>query len=442
MIGRFHADLGDDGRLEVGEIRRAMAWKATQNVSVATLRDYYVGRNDHILLSQHSNRIPAPYGRKLLKLVTGFMFKEGSITYRFPDDESALEAYIRETFDCNDEETENVRLGKDQACFGTAFEAVYVDNLDAHVQFSRLPVECVVPVYSHRIGEGMVAAVNFYRKGTDVPKTHVEVYYADVVQRFVSTGDGLVLQEEVPHAFGEVPIIEYRNNEEGLGDIEPILSLIDAHDEALSTAVDEDGKFADAILLLKNFNIDRDALEKLKKARVIDGMDETGEASYLTKPTTYEGREVLRSTIEKLIHSMSGIPKLDDQGALQAESGEAMKYLYATFEMMVAAEKQSGFTNGLQKRLRLISNFASWLGLGDCGTNGVEIGWTRNLPAEYTTIIDNAVKVADRVSRRTFLEKMHEADMVADVDQELERLREEGVAETGAEALDTYGGLL
>lgn len=32
--------------------------------------------------------------------------------------------------------------------------------------------------------------------------------------------------------------------------------------------------------------------------------------------------------------------------------------------------------------------------------------------------------------------------MVADVDQELERLREEGVAETGAEALDTYGGLL
>lgn len=438
MTGKWHADLGEDGRLSASQIREAIAWKAMQNIDVARLRDYYIGRNEHILSSQHQNRVPAPFGRKLLKLVTGFMFKEGSITYRFPDDRKGLEDYVREVFDCNDEETENAVLGKDQACFGTAFEAVYIDNDDAHIQFARLPVENVVPVYSCRIGEGMVAAINFHR-ATDGEGMSIEVYYRDVIQRFRSAGDGLVMVGETGHMFGEVPIIEYRNNEEGLGDIEPILSLIDAHDEALSTAIDEDGKFADAILLLKNFSIDRNSLEKLKKARVIDNMDETGEASYLTKPTTYEGREVLRSTVEKLIHSMSGIPKLDDQGALQAESGEAMKYLYATFEMMVAAEKQSGFTNGLQKRLRLIGNLAGWLGLSDCGTNGVEIRWTRNLPAEYTTIIDNAVKVADRVSQRTFLEQLHSADLVADVDQEIERISMERTASMTAEVVSDYG---
>ena len=439
MTGKWHADLGEDGRLSARQIREAISWKELQNIDVARLRDYYIGRNEHILSSQHQNRVPAPFGRKLLKLVTGFMFKEGSITYRFPDDGQELEDYVRETFDCNDEETENANLGKDQACFGTAFEAVYIDNDDAHIQFSRLPVEQVVPVYSLSMGRGMVAAINFYHPKKGDSGLAVEVWYSDVVQRFRSAGDGFVLESERPHMFGEVPIIEYRNNEEGLGDIEPILKLIDAHDEALSTAVDEDSKFADAILLLKNFSIDRDSLEKLKKARVIDNMDETGEASYLTKPTTYEGREVLRSTIEKLIHSMSGIPKLDDQGALQAESGEAMKYLYATFEMMVAAEKQSGFTNGLQKRLRLIGNLAGWLGLSDCGTNGVEIRWTRNLPAEYTTIIDNAVKVADRVSQRTFLEQLHAADMVADVDQEIERITQEQAAAVTAEVASDYG---
>lgn len=443
MIGKFYADLDEKGRLTSDTIKAAISWKVMQNGDISTLRNYYIGRNEKIMATDHKTKIPAPFGRKLLKMVTGFMFKEGSITYRFPDDEADLEDYIRETFDCNDEETENADLAKDQACFGSAFEAVYVDNDDAHIQFSRLRPECVVPVYAQSITGEMVAAINFYSKGFyNERKRFVEVYYKDIIQRFEMRENLYTLISEVPHQFGEVPVIEYRNNDEGLGDIEPILRLIDAHDEAISTSFDEDRKFANAILVLKNFNLDDDSVKKLKDASVIDGMDETGEASYLTKPSTYEGREVLRETIEKLIHSLSGIPKLDEQGALSAQSGEAMKYLYATFEMMIAAEKQSGFTNGLQKRLRLISNFASWLGLSGCGTNGVEINWTRNLPAEYTTIIDNTVKVADRISQRTLFEKLHEADIVPDVDQEIERLNEEKGKLTSGELEESYGSFV
>lgn len=426
MIGKFFADLDETGRLTPDTIRKALSWKAGQNSDIHTLRQYYIGRNPGILASEHGHKIPAPYGRKLLKMVTGFMFKEGSITYAFPDEEAVLEDYVRTIFDCNDEETENADLAKDQACFGAAYECVYIDNDDAHIQFCRLSPESVIPVYTNAAGGKMVAAINTWTRLTPKRELHIEIWYPDAVHRMhLGAGGGFTDDGITPHQFGDVPIIEYRNNEEGLGDIEPILYLIDAHDEALSTAVDEDGKFADAILLLKNFNLDDEAIDKLRQARVLDGMDETGDASYLTKPVTYEGREVLRSTIEKLIHSLSGIPKLDDQGAMEARSGESMKYLYATFEMMVASEKQSGFTNGLQKRLRLIAHFASWLGLSDCGSNGVEIKWTRNLPAEYTTIIDNTVKVADRISRRSFLEKMHEADIIADVDQEISRLADE-----------------
>lgn len=443
MIRKIYADLDETGRLPLDVVKKAIAAKAVQNSEIATLRNYYIGHNELIMSSDHKTKIPAPFGRKLLKMVTGFMFKEGCITYRFPDEEKAMEDYVREIFDCNDEETENADLAKDQACFGSAFEAVYIDNNDAHIQFSRLRPECVIPVYEQKAGGDMVAAINFYRKGFGADKTrYVEIYYKDLIEVYTLKDSTAVMVSQRSHQFGEVPIIEFRNNEEGLGDIEPILKLIDAHDEAISTSFDEDKKFANAILLLKNFNLDEDSIKKLKDASVIDGMDETGEASYLTKPASYEGREVLRSTIEKLIHSMSGIPKLDDQGAISADSGEAMKYLYATFEMMVASEKQSGFTNGLQKRLRLISNFASWLGLPDCGTNGVEINWTRNLPAEFTTIIDNTVKVADRISQRTLLEKLHEADIVSDVDQEIERINEEKVRLTSGEVEDTYGSFV
>ncbi len=432
MIGKYRDDL-TNGRLTEKQIQKAISWKRMQNSDIDTLSSYYFGNNPSILHSSDTvNRIPAPYGRKLLKIVTGFMFKEGCITYKFPDDKKELEEYIEEIFDCNDEETKNARLAKDQAAFGSAFEAVYVDNNEAHIKFNRMDPRSVVPVYSHAVDDEIVAAINFYTKADD-KKEYAEVYYSDVIQKFSGVRGHLSLDKTIPHPFGMVPIIEYRNNEEGLSDIDPIKKLIDAHDRILSNALDEDDKFADAILVMKNFSLDEEAVAKLREAKVIDDVDEDAEISYLTKPETYAGREVLRSTVEKLIHSLSGIPKLDDQGALQAESGEAMKYLYATFEMVVAGEKQSEFNNGLQRRLRLLSNFASWLGLAKCGSNGIRINWSRNLPAEQTTIIDNTVKVADRISQKSFLEKMVEADVIDDVDEELKRMEEEASSIIGAE---------
>lgn len=436
MIGIYKDSLNEDGRLSEKQILTAISWKKQQNYFLTRMRLYYLGQNCLINESEHEHKIPSPFARKLLKLVTGFMFKEGSITYKFPDEAEELEAYIEEVFDCNDEETENTLLAKDQACFGAAYEALYVDNDEAHPQFSRMEPSSVIVVYEPSIRQKPVAAINFYEVKQS-NKHFVEAYYSDYIYRYEQRGGKLVALSVTPHQFGDVPIIEYRNNQEGVGDIEPILALIDAHDETLSTSLDEDSKFSDAILLLKNFDLTDEAVNRLASTRVIDGLDDDSEISYLTKPTTYEGRETLRETIEKLIHSLSGIPKLDDQGALEAQSGEAMKYLYATFEMVVAGEKQSGFTNGLQRRLKLLSNFASWLGASKCGSNGIIINWARNLPAEETTIIDNTNKVADRISQKTYLEKLKEADMIDDVDEELRRLEEEREESITAE-LDEY----
>lgn len=400
------------------QISEAIAWKEWQNEAIRTADKYYKGLNREILASKHGHRIPVPYGRKLIKSVLGFMFKEGLITYSWPDDWEDFRLEIESIFDYNDEQTENIRLARDQAMYGSAYEALFVDNPDARPQFYRMPAHQVIPVRSYGIRPRMWAAVNCWRMQDE---RMVEVYYADRIERYSSDGGELMLRSSVPHRFGEVPIVEYRNNEEGMGDIESIMSLIDAHDEIIANGLDEDGKFADAILALKNIQMDDETVEKLIRMRVLS-MDDDGEASYLTKPDRYAGREALRKVIEGLIFSMSGIPNLDDKDAMSTQSGESLKYLYATFEIMVAGDKQSGFTDGLMRRLRLINNFLSWLGRSRVSMDGVQIKWQRNLPAEGTTLIDNVIKATGIISRRTQLEQLQKAGLVDSVDREIDRL--------------------
>ena len=440
MIGIYRDRLGEDGRLTDKQIMRALSWKALHSSAFSRADAYYLGKNPKVLHSEHQNRIPVPYGRKLIKTVLGFMFKEGCITYSYPDSiDPGFRSSIEDILRCNDEETENIRIAGDQAKYGVGYEILYVDNDDAHPQFYSVPARQITVIYDTSTRPRKIAALNRYRfRKSD----YLEIYYSDAVQYCEIRGREIRINEEIPHFFGAVPVIEFRNNREGMGDIESVEALIDAQDEILSTGVDEDDKYADALLLLQNISLDDETVEKLRQLRIIE-MDEDGKASYLTKPTTYEGREVLRKVIDGLVYSMSGIPNLDDKDAMAQQSGEALKYLYAAFEMIVAGEKQSGFNDGLMERLRMLTSFQNWLRNESNAIDGISIKWTRNLPNEATQILDNAGKLDGIISRRSMLELVEKAGYIRSVDEEEGRIREEGGAEselTAERDAEAYGG--
>nr|WP_321265221.1 phage portal protein [uncultured Sphaerochaeta sp.] len=424
-----------EDRLTESQILRAIAAKEMWNTELKMLEDYYNARNRTILQQDRNHKVAVPFGRKLIKNVLGFMFKEGCITYKYPDGDPRLAEKMKPIFDDNDEQTENIRLAREQALYGSAFECLFVDNPNAEPQFYRVPASQMIPVYLPSIKPRMAACINFYT--INDTHRHVDVYYKDRIEKFTRTTGGLGIPTVTTHFFGEVPVLEYRNNEEGLGDIEIVLGLIDAHDEILSNGLDEDGKFSDALLLLKNAVLDDEQLDKIREKRILDDLPEDADASYLTKPNVYDGREKLRAKVEDLIYSMSGIPNLSDRDALAQQSGEALKYLYATFEVMVAGDKQSGFTDGLQKRLRLICNYLNWLEGKSLAVNQlssdtlpykadqISVKWKRNLPAESTTTINNAVNASPFISQRTVLEQMQQAGIVDDIAEEEKRLIED-----------------
>ena len=313
---------------------------------------------------------------------------------------------------------------------------LWIDPGDVHPRFHRVHASQIMPVWYEQVEPRMRCAINFYLTSDGVE--HFDVYYPDVIQRFVRAGSHLVMTDERRHFFGMVPVIEYRNNEEGQGDIECVEGLIDAFDRLVSNAVDEDAKFADALLTIINASLSDDDMDDVQSKRVLE-LPEGSSAAYLTKPDTYTSKSALMDKIESLIHSLSGIPKLDDRDAMAQTSGEALKYLFASFEDMVAGEKQSGFEQALRQRLRMLCSYETWLENLTLspdeltGTvydpSGVGIEWTRNLPAETTNIVDNAVKAAPYMSRRTMAEQLCKAGIVGDVDDELKRLDEEDVTE-------------
>ena len=96
----------------------------------------------------------------------------------------------------------------------------------------------------------------------------------------------LVENSEQEHFFGEVPVVEYQNNDERQGDFEQIIPLQDALNELFSDRVTDKKKFVNSILAMFGMTLaddDDKAVAKLKKDRFIDGLPQDGKISYIKK---------------------------------------------------------------------------------------------------------------------------------------------------------------
>ena len=69
-----------------------------------------------------------------------------------------------------------------------------------------------------------------------------EIIYVDKKEKRTYKSYSKSLQQvgvSEPHAFGDVPLIQYKNNPEFLGDFEPVISLIDAYNLLQSDRVND-----------------------------------------------------------------------------------------------------------------------------------------------------------------------------------------------------------
>ena len=193
--------------------------------------------------------------------------------------------------------------------------------------------------------------------------------------------------------------------------------------------MDDFDAFADAYLLLKGVTADEEDLVKMKENRCLM-IDETSDASYLTKNISDTQIENMLININDKIHKIAQSPDFTDEKFL-AQSGIAMRYKLVGFENRASAI-ESNMRKALQRRIELICSILS-LTTGEDKWRDVEIVFTRNLPTDITEIVNTVNQLRGIVSKETLLTQI---PFVKDVDEELKRVNKENEE---AMSLYSYG---
>lgn len=464
-----------------------------QVARISTLQRYYEGDNDiHYWKSDKSknradNRIASGHPRYITTMRVGYSLGKGiQYLYNSPTDKPGVDneqadvlmQQINEFNQEVDEEYIEKTLKKSLSVTGRAFELLYTTTSlkadgkqNVNVELTVLDPANAFVVYDTNIHQNSLFGVYYYLVNfNDKPMYYVTAYTDTKVYHYEpisSIGAKLTLSgEPEEHFFGRVPITEYSNNDERLGDWEPDLDLIDSYDKAISEMANSEEDFSNSTLVV---NGDIDVPKTMKKpVKDSDGniiYDENGEmvweidpnspylntlskvmylkpsiinnanggvtvvpssAQYLTKELPIDNWKTHIDEIVRDIYTDTNTPNVNDENFGGNSSGVAMSYkLFGSDQ--VRETQNDLFGRGVKRRLRLVAHF--W-GIKDVIpdetlVNNVSLNFPPNLPKNDTETINNAMGLLRAgVSQETVFGYLASATGVKQ-EEEVQRKREQ-----------------
>ncbi len=389
---------------------------------------YYEGKNPAIIerrlpvVNAPNHKLPNSYARKIIKTVVGYMYKPGLITYNIEDE--AYADTLRDIFLVNNEDTKTSAMGRQASIQGAGYELHYWSATQGVPvpRFAKIPAAQMIPLYSYDIEPELLAAIRHYRKRSD--GQHVEVYYADRVDYFFLADKGGERRLEPigseDHEYDAVPLVVFENNEERLGDFEPVKALIDAYDILMSDSMNEFDRFAWAYLILKNVSMSDQDSGEVKYRKIIELLDD-GEAKFLQKEIPSDYIRFMSEWIRKEIHKQTHVPDFTDSTLGTEMTGAAIDRLFYDFEF-IAADKEDRFRDALKRRIELINTILrkGRLRASVIDANDVEIMMGRNKPQMLSELGNTAQLYRGLVTDKTLLKQF--APFVDNAEQELEEM--------------------
>lgn len=390
---------------------------------ILKLKEYYLGKHDILIRDDKKdtapdNRLINSFPKYITDMHVGY-FVGQPILYSANDlkseDDDALLEKLMDIFKYNDEQEENLELAKMCSITGKAYELMWVDD-DANVRFNYIdPAEMFV-IYDTSIEKKILYAVRFYEyEDAGVKTRYVEVYDDRRVRYYEGVG-GLKLAKEVPHYYGDVPVILYENNAEQRGDFESVMSLIDAYDLSASNTLNDMEQFTDAYLVLVNMlGTDDEDVEKLKEDRVLL-IDDNGDAKWLIKDVNDAWVENYKNRLKADIHKFSYTPDMTDENFGSNLSGVSLRYKLLAMEQL-RSNKERKFKKGLQRRIELICNFLK-ITNKELTYTGIDMQFNNTLPINVLETAQIISTLSPFLSKETLIEQL---PFVENAAEELEK---------------------
>ncbi|EPM7558086.1 phage portal protein [Enterococcus faecium] len=350
-------------------------------------------------------------------------------------------------------------MSKNLSVCGRAYELEYIKEKTVDVKIRALKPDETFIVYDTTIEAHSLFGVRHYTTEFDGEiKYWAEVYTDDFI--FYFSGDGfynsrLTYDDVEENKLPEMPITEFINNDERMGDWEAKMDDIDAVDKAKSSMANFQEDFENATLhidgdirtskenekkgitgMLSQMVSDLKKRVMFTKPSIISkGMSAPivvpSKVEYITKQFDSQGWKVYLDGLINDIHKDTNTPNLTDENFSGDQSGQALSYkLWGSDQERAIHEAL--YTRGIMRRLRLLAGYKEPLdGKGLAGAiENVEIIFTPNLPRNDQEIVDRAKALHDTgdISSETFHELIQAVTGITP-DTEAQRMKDERESE-------------
>lgn len=354
------------------------------------------------------NRIAVNFAKYIVDTMNGF-FIGNPIKLAVDEGNDAVNKYVEFLDQYNDQDDNNAELSKICSIYGKGYEMYYVDEL-GNIGITYLSPLDAFMIYDDSVLQRERYFVRLYVDSNQV--FHGSVSDDTKVRWFVQKGKIIWEEEDKIHGFDGVPATEYVENRERMGIFEPVLTMIDAYNKAISEKANDVDYFADAYLKVLGTLLNEDEVKHIRDDRIInfDGDTDQVIVDFLQKPDGDNTQEHLIDRLEKLIFQISMVANISDEN-FGTSSGIAMKYKLQAMSNLEKT-KERKFTSGMNRRYRLIfSNPVSGMKKDDWVK--VHPQFTPNFPANVQEEAEIARNLDGIVSQETQLGVLSIVDNVS-----------------------------
>ena len=341
-------------------IRRAMETWNSYLPRYIRLYNYYIGKQPIKDRKDSDNLVVSNLCYYIVNAFKGYMVGYAPDYTTSPDDKNAEE--IVALYQHQNKARTEAEIAQNLSIYGTAYELVYLDKDGVPKSTVFAPIDAFVAYSGDVESDSVFGAVRYEEKDdAGVTTYRLYLYTRTDLEIWKSTsyaGPWERVGEPMPHGFGRVPLIEYSNNSERMGDFEQIITLQDAYNRLLSNRLDDKDAFVKSVLMIHGHVMGKtpdeveESLSVLKEHRTLQFDDSDGDASYLEKTMDEGGVQVLQDQIRDDLHKLAMIPDMSDEQFSGNASGIAMAYkLFGTDQRV--AEKIAQFNIGFTRRCKL-----------------------------------------------------------------------------------------
>lgn len=364
------------------------------------------------------NRIVVNFPKYIVDTMNGFFIGN---PIKITADDEAVAKRVEYLDQFNDQDDNNAELSKICSIYGKGYELYFAD------ESSELNITYFNPTEAFMIFDDSVLEkpLYFVRLYKDYDNKEFGCLYTKTYYRNFTLEGGFkwIDDEEKKHGFIDVPATEFIENEERQGIFEPVMSMVNAYNKAVSEKANDVDYFADSYLKILGTKLDTEDLQHIRDNRIInfEGDVDTGKliVEFMNKPESDTTQENHLNRLERLIFQISMVANISDQN-FGSSSGIALKYKLQAMSNL-AKTKERKFTSGMNRRYKLLFSHPlsgvpadAWVQL--------HYKFTPNFPANLLEEVQIAKDMEGITSHETQLKVISAVD---DVQGELGKIEKE-----------------